>query len=138
MVTPTKFRELSAQRKELTCLNFVPVGDVDYVFVKEDFYLVFSGGKYCGYRLRNPIRYLCESLDEDLGLITEPDDAEYYLMEEYFSIMSDDKFDELSQDMRLLVLELSSKITPQLRTIQCARRRKVVEKTIVELLDFYS
>ncbi|WOE77308.1 hypothetical protein RZO07_18435 [Pseudomonas protegens] len=137
LLEPTKLRCFSAKRKELICLNSPLSSDVDYIYIKKDFSFIFSENNYCGYRLKNPLRYLCESVDENLGLIKEPNHAEYCLMEKYLSIMSDNRLDELNQNMELLVLELSKKISPHLISIRCDRRRKVIEKSITELLDFY-
>ena len=136
-VSPTKFRNFRALEKDLTCINFTPKGSVNYIYIKEDFHLIFSDGRYCGYRLKNPIHYLCETVDENPRLAIEPDEAEYKLMGEYFSIMSDNKLDELNQNMTLLVLELDSKITPRLGDIQCTRRREIIKRSLVDLLDFY-
>lgn len=137
LLEPTKLRNFSAERKEFTCLNFTPSSSVTHIHIKKDFSFIFSENKYCGYRLKNPIRYLCESVDENLDLIKEPNHAEYCLMEKYLAIMSDNRLDELNQNMESLVLELSKEISPHLKAIRCNRRRRIIEKSITVLLDFY-
>ncbi|MCL9658920.1 hypothetical protein L2088_29910 [Pseudomonas protegens] len=137
LLEPTKLRNFNAEKKELTCLNFTPSSSVTHIHIKKDFSFIFSENKYCGYRLKNPIRYLCGSVDENLDLIKEPNHAEYCLMEKYLAIMSDNRLDELNQSMESLVLELSKEILPHLKAIRCNRRRRIIEKSIIELLDFY-
>lgn len=51
--------------------------------------------------------------------------------------MSDNRLDELNQNMESLVLELSKEISPHLKAIRCNRRRRIIEKSIIDLLDFY-
>lgn len=136
MLEPTKLRSFSAKRKELICLNFLPSSSVTHIHIKKDFSFIFSENKYCGYRLRNPIRYLCESADENLDLIKEPNHAEYCLMEKYLSIMSDNRLDELNQNMKPLVLELSKEISPLLTSIKCNRRRRIIGFLFVNINKF--
>lgn len=137
LVPPTKFRNFNAQERSLTCLNFLPIKSVDYVYIKEDFNFIFADEKYCGYRLHNPIRYLCETTDESLDFTMEPDEGEYKLMSVYLSVLSDNKLDKLNQNMASLIMDLSSKIAPRLGEIRCVRRRGIIERSLVDLMDFY-
>jgi len=42
LLEPTKIRNFSAIRKELTCLNFTPSSNVDYIYIKKDFCFIFQ------------------------------------------------------------------------------------------------
>ncbi|MCW7550223.1 hypothetical protein OO184_20380 [Photorhabdus sp. APURE] len=125
--------------RKLFCFNEMSDTNrqVSLIKMHDDFSLILLDGLYLGYVLNNPLGYLTNDIygHADSSL---PTDDEYQLMSEFLYIMSDNRLEELNDDMELVVNELKNKIGSRIKIIKSEHRKNILKTSLDELLYFYS
>jgi hypothetical protein len=139
-VEPTTTRAFDPRNRTLTCINeqFTNERKYSLIKLKDDINIILAGSHYIGYVLSNPLNYLTDNTNDSIDSSCPADDDEYNLMKIFFEIMSDNRVEELNDNMALVTIELSNAILPNIHLIRSSFRKKIIKSSIEELLDFYS
>ncbi|VYT90800.1 Uncharacterised protein [Metakosakonia massiliensis] len=139
VLEPMQERYFDWKNKRLICFNKGISKSDEFLLVKlhHDFCLIVSEGKYSGFIVSDPLRYITGEKEGEIDIETSPDMEEYFLMARFFNIMSDNNVYASDNDMTKVVSELKDKILPDIGLIVSQKRRRLVKNTVFDLLDFY-
>lgn len=138
-IEPMTTRFFDCKNKMLICFTEHASHNNKLSLVKlhHDFSFILYDGNYSGYILHNPLCYLTNEKDGVIDRINELSEKEYILMGRFMEIMSDNRVNELNNNMEKVILELHNHIFQYIDYINSPFRRKIVESTVDDLFDFY-